>query len=353
MDGNGLMWAGAEGGSDSDDTVPDANPLCKETRQLTMDALISIQQFKNGNATKQAAREALDGAYEMANLAMADVKDQEDIDEVQNWMTVLAEMEQALNAGGTTAYPRTLLDTIQRTHPDTFATIVLDLFAHWTTEDTNGEAQGVEPLGAHEVMVMRERIREHDWPLDTNPTARPGCSLGLSACLVDTLTNIFNETIDRSQPNELSLVLSVGSGSGLLEAHLQSRWSSAPGYNLRIHGVEVRDRSYTTANRYLPFTARSTVRGTWDISTRVDRARALMFVYPRSTTLIIKYLEEAHHNRLPPQIVVWLGPKSDWSGVFQESLENRPGFGPVEIMQDCGLPEYEMMAVIRRATVAT
>ncbi|ROV97352.1 hypothetical protein VMCG_06914 [Cytospora schulzeri] len=178
------------------------------------------------------------------------------------------------------------------------------------------------------------------------PRRYPDFCLSISARLIRTLTDVLTSACSGREEN---LVISVGSGSGLLEAHMQSLWSSSPGCNLTIEGVEVRTAGQARpVNRYLSEEHYTTVRGTFEVSPRAREASALMFVYPREPVLIQRYLQAAREDEDSPlRTVVWLGPKADWD-TFDECLQGVPGFGSVEIPGDCGVVEYEMMAVLTR-----
>ncbi|RYP69836.1 hypothetical protein DL769_005188 [Monosporascus sp. CRB-8-3] len=188
------------------------------------------------------------------------------------------------------------------------------------------------------------------------PKHYPDCCLSISTGLLNMLTDTFRTAAGTG------LVLSIGSGSGLLEALLQSRWTasaSASDNNTttattatasraaafpRIEGVEVR----ASVNRYLPAAAVGTVKGTWEVAPRArsdPTVAALLFVYPRSPGLVSRYLREAEASA-----AVWLGHRSDWPD-FEPCFAGAPGFdGAVEVVggRAAGLVEYEMMAVARR-----
>lgn len=186
-------------------------------------------------------------------------------------------------------------------------------------------------------------------PLDDAPRRYPDFCLSISTQLIRTLTDVLSSACSTSGRQKENLVLSVGSGSGLLEAHLQSLWSSLPDCNLTIEGVEVRTAEQARpVNRYLSEEHYATVRGTFEVSPRGRDASALIFVYPREPVLIQRYLQAARDDgNSPLQAVLWLGPKADWD-TFAECLRDVPGFASVEIPGDCGAVEYEMMAVLQR-----
>lgn len=226
------------------------------------------------------------------------------------------------------------------------------------------EASGLEVLSVDDRELLRWSLRKR--PRTDHPTAWPDCSLTLSSCLMRAITGLLTRDAAAAVSDQPGLVLSVGSGSGLLEAHLQDYWSSDPSVNLLVHGVEVRSTEHTTPNRYLLFKNRSSVRGTWEVSSRLGLASALVFVYPRQVGLVKRYLDEvARGDEVHVHTIVWLGPKSDWDEeaptqhesrpprmTFRKCLEEMEGFGDVRVWprEECGLPEYEVMASIVRAT---
>ncbi|KAK9799888.1 hypothetical protein SCARD494_01681 [Seiridium cardinale] len=180
--------------------------------------------------------------------------------------------------------------------------------------------------------------------LDKEPIRHPDCCLSLSSTLIDLLTS----TLSRNGRHATDkLVLSVGSGSGLLEALLLERWSTLSEPKLFIEGVEVQQSvEATLLNKYLPEQHHSSVKGTWDLSPRAEEAAALMFVYPRSPQLISRYLRQCSQSDL--EIVGWLGPKCDWSD-FEKCFEGIDGWlTRVVPGGESGLLEYEMLALMER-----
>lgn len=187
--------------------------------------------------------------------------------------------------------------------------------------------------------------------LSDTPRRYPDYCLSISTRLTWAMTNILTSACSHPNAPKKNIILSVGSGSGLLEAHLQAFWSCSPSNNLFIEGVEVRTAEESPpVNRYLSEEQYTTVRGTFEISPRLKDASALVFVYPREPGLVHRYLHAAGRDMSSPlRAVVWLGPRADWDS-FAECLRGVPGFGPVEIPTnaECGLVEYEMMGLIRR-----
>ncbi|KAG5665939.1 hypothetical protein KAF25_010064 [Fusarium avenaceum] len=154
------------------------------------------------------------------------------------------------------------------------------------------------------------------------PVRFPFCCLSISSKLLQILTNIFSNT---TLSDENPTVLSIGSGTGILEAlllaHSQSRSL------LNIEGVEVQQLGgKAPVNRYLPEQAIYTVRGTWDVVSRLHDpdVTALMFVYPRQPGLISEYIKVISEQDLKVQVIVWLGPMADWE-VFEPCFSARIG----------------------------
>lgn len=144
---------------------------------------------------------------------------------------------------------------------------------------------------------------------DTEPVAAPhlptlpkltdrasvysGCCLALSTPLVAHIHSLL--------PPARDIVLSIGSGFGLLEALL-----SAPPYSAHIVGVEVAP----SPNTYLPKTYHRVVHGTRFLEPLAAEAGAWMFVYPRRVSLVSEYL--VAHGLDSVHTVIWVGPQADW-----------------------------------------
>lgn len=162
--------------------------------------------------------------------------------------------------------------------------------------------------------------------LTQSPKHYPDCCLSLSTTLMETLTTVSSQ---------LDPVISIGSGSGLFEAC----WAShSP--DLIVEGVEVD----SVTNKYLPRSSLFTVKGTWDICPRASAARVWVFVYPRDPQLIEDYLRRFGMGVV--DLVIWLGPRADWA-LFKNAI-TCPGFEQPEVLEDCGLVPYELMATARR-----
>jgi hypothetical protein len=154
------------------------------------------------------------------------------------------------------------------------------------------------------------------------PRHHPDCCLSLSTKLI--------QQIGQLQPPG-SLVLSIGSGSGLLETLVQRHYPQT-----RVVGLEVND----LINKYLSPDNAISVKGTWDIYTKSSEADTWLFVYPKSPALISRYLELSKI----PKTTVWLGPKRDWEDFRSPFLAYRKF--TIEEVEDAGLASYETMFVI-------
>ncbi|KAF2757886.1 hypothetical protein EJ05DRAFT_500411 [Pseudovirgaria hyperparasitica] len=166
------------------------------------------------------------------------------------------------------------------------------------------------------------------------PQKYSDCCLSISQILLDQVYSLV------LLPTTL---LSIGSGTGLLEALLQKHHPE-----LNVEGVEVRSASNLV--QYLFTDALNTVSGTWDLSNRALEAGAWMFVYPREPKLIQQYLE--HRSNGIVKLVMWLGPVVDWKdyeAIFsQAQQEQRWSRVNVRNGADAGLVAYEMMAWMTR-----
>ncbi|KAI0424244.1 hypothetical protein F5Y09DRAFT_324938 [Xylaria sp. FL1042] len=162
--------------------------------------------------------------------------------------------------------------------------------------------------------------------LTDEPMRHPGCCLSLSQPLLATIRTLLqsitglppstslnnksssdaHESASRPEP---ALILSIGSGTGLLEellhvylnygvCHLTGRDSPLPTPNhpnasastqdWRVEGVEVN----RAVNIHLPEDRINQVAGTWAIhESRARDSAVLMFVYPRDGALVRRYIE--------------------------------------------------------------
>ncbi|PYH47878.1 uncharacterized protein BP01DRAFT_335514 [Aspergillus saccharolyticus JOP 1030-1] len=168
--------------------------------------------------------------------------------------------------------------------------------------------------------------------LTPHPQPFPNCCLALSSTLTTYLaTNLL--------PAHPHFTVSIGSGSGLLEALISYRHP-----DITVEGVEVR----ADVNRYIDELDMNLVPGTWGLCERAAAARAWMFVYPREPGLVRRYLESG--NGLV-QMVVWLGPQADWMD-YAPCFDEHGGWElEVKTGEEVGVAAYEMLVVMRRREV--
>ena len=171
-----------------------------------------------------------------------------------------------------------------------------------------------------------------DLILTEEPTQHPDCCVALSRPLLDMLCSLL--------PPSPEFTLSIGSGSGLLES-LILRCSSQ---SVDVRGLEVSP----SVNKYLDEPSFTTVPGTWAISDAATYAAAWMFVYPREPKLFSSYLKSQVGNTL--RLIVWLGPRSDWSD-YQAILEHCDlhfELSEFDNSLNSGIASYELLAVVKR-----
>lgn len=76
-------------------------------------------------------------------------------------------------------------------------------------------------------------------------------------------------------------------------------------------------------------------------------AEAFLFVYPRQSSLLQAYVDAFIKGAM--QMIVLILNRNDYND-FEAVLGN--AFSKVEIMHDCGLPPYEVLAVASQPKVA-
>ena len=155
----------------------------------------------------------------------------------------------------------------------------------------------------------------------------PGCCCSLSETLIAKIASLL--------PTELGLALSIGSGTGLLEALLLAY---RPSMNLRA--VEVSN----AVNTYLPEDLIETVNGTWDLCNSAHDAGSWIFVYPREAGLIKKYAQAFGQGSTKQ--VIWIGPLADLREIQDICLPS--AIWKQEVIKDSGLSEYEIMVLWSR-----
>ena len=155
----------------------------------------------------------------------------------------------------------------------------------------------------------------------------PDCCCLLSETLIARIASLL--------PTQSGLALSIGSGTGLLEALLLDY---RPTINLRA--VEVSN----DVNKYLPEDLMETVNGTWDLCNSAHDAGSWIFVYPREAGLIKKYAQVFGQGSIKQ--VIWIGPLADLKEVQDTYLPS--AMWKREIIKDCGLSDYEIMVLWSR-----
>ncbi|KAJ7824755.1 hypothetical protein B0H14DRAFT_3088706 [Mycena olivaceomarginata] len=118
------------------------------------------------------------------------------------------------------------------------------------------------------------------------------------------------DLLDAVLPPPCELTLSVGSGTGLLEALFLQRHPHRSSSDSFL-GVEVSQTR--PINRFLPEANTAVVPGTWAIAP--SEAEGLMFVYPRQPGLVRVYLGQGTRLRT----VVWIGPR-EWGEEDQGAM---------------------------------
>ena len=175
-------------------------------------------------------------------------------------------------------------------------------------------------------------------------------------CVVPAPTNAGISSIPSLPHQGQPICLSIGSGTGLLEALLQqqinnNRSSEVTNRTFLIRGVEV--ASAAKLNCYLYNDVFDVVPGAWaTFKSALDPdVKAWLFMYPRQPTLVLKYTEmlQARAERADQLMrIVWAGPRADWSdyeeifqGLSEWCTKLLPG-------NSCGLLQWECVAVIER-----
>ena len=171
------------------------------------------------------------------------------------------------------------------------------------------------------VSDVYNKLAEH------SPAHLPDCCSSLSVSLLKLLASLL--------PPGPALTLSIGCGSGLLEALLLYQRPQ-----LDLKAVEVP----TTDSKYMPVDRLQIVRGCRDLCDFAGDASAWMFIYPRDTWLLREYIEAFGGQRC--HLIIWIGPRADQlEGTFFGEMWVKEG------MEECGLENYETMALWRRCSI--
>ena len=164
--------------------------------------------------------------------------------------------------------------------------------------------------------------------LDEKPAPFADCCPHVSKALVDALIEHL--------PLGPALTLSVGSGSGLLEAILLEASENHDGQALNIYGVEVSPNG----NTHLPSNRLLLVPSTSSLHSEALFASALMFVYPRTATLVAMYLDEFIDGAM--ETLIWLSHRNDWR---EAELLLLSAFYKLDRIERPGIAEYEVLAI--------
>ena len=159
----------------------------------------------------------------------------------------------------------------------------------------------------------------------STPGHLPACCSSLSLSLIQHLASLL--------PPDPALTLSVGSGTGLLEALLLYQRPT-----LDLKAVEVPS---SNSSKYMPVDRLRIVNGYRDLCDLAADASAWMFVYPRDTWLLQEYVRAFGEQKC--ELIIWIGPRAD-------QLENDVfgGMWMKEDLENCGLRDYETMTLWRR-----
>lgn len=157
------------------------------------------------------------------------------------------------------------------------------------------------------------------------PKHHSDCCLAISRPLLDRLVSIL--------PHAPDVVLSIGSGTGLLEAAILQHSHE----HIEVIGIEVS----SSVNKYLPEQNILTVDGTWALHVEAQTAAAWMFVYPRGPKLVATYIETCVSDAL--RVILWLGPRNDWPDYAP--IFERGKFLCLQLLEDCGVAGYEVMVL--------
>lgn len=160
--------------------------------------------------------------------------------------------------------------------------------------------------------------------LTDEPKHFAGCCLAISKPLLQALLSTL--------PGGSALVFSVGCGSGLLEGLLLQ----ASGSEINLFGIEVTSCTCT----FLPSKRALRVSDTRALHPDAILASVLVFVYPRVPALVASYIDTCATGAM--EKLVWLGHRSDWADSEKIIFDS---FADVQVVENAGLPDHEIMVV--------
>ncbi|EXF75870.1 hypothetical protein CFIO01_11385 [Colletotrichum fioriniae PJ7] len=173
-------------------------------------------------------------------------------------------------------------------------------------------------------------------PLTNEPQRHPDSCLTLSLPLI--------KALHAQLPPAPDLTLSIGSGTGLVEALLDSLAGTQEGQNLTQAPYAALQASGSSSSQASPapraalnltsieiapspntyHPCHRTVPGTWALDPAAAEAKAWVFVYPKQVALVRKYMEAFASNESggngAVETVVYVGPRMDWDD-FRGALE--------------------------------
>ncbi|KAF2280464.1 uncharacterized protein EI97DRAFT_430182 [Westerdykella ornata] len=167
------------------------------------------------------------------------------------------------------------------------------------------------------------------------PKTFSGCCLGLSLPLL----NHVHMTLSAAP----GLVISIGSGYGLLEALLLSR-----PYSVNIIGVEVQPSS----NQYLPPSHHRVVAGSRFLDSSALKSAVWLFVYPKRVGLVGEYVKAYGMGLV--QKIIWAGPKLDWDDYRPVFLDKSAGMiwrVETRSADEIGGHAWEMLAIATKLRI--
>ena len=137
--------------------------------------------------------------------------------------------------------------------------------------------------------------------LSRESTFYPSCCCSISTDLIQKLAY--------SLPSDPDITLSIGSGSGLLEALLLREKPA-----LNLHVIEVS----RNINVFLPEERVQLVNGTRTLCPFAEKATTWLFIYPRDLGLIQQYARSYGTGSVKQ--IVWIGPLKDVEEAASSSL---------------------------------
>jgi hypothetical protein len=146
---------------------------------------------------------------------------------------------------------------------------------------------------------------------------------------------LIHTLVDRL-PASPALTLSVGCGSGLLEALTLHAGEHVCHKTLDIRGVEVSDCTIT----HLPNRRVYHVSSTTSVHDDALLASSFLFVYPRQAELVARYLDASLDGAL--EQLVWLGHRNDWPELEMLLLA---AFFKLERIDGPGVADYELLVI--------